>query len=131
MNCTHGLSGEVVRVDVSVGLLTIAEVMLSLSLHVYWHCLFHSCMLYLPKQSPLCNGTASYITTASSLQSHFFLYLVRTLACQQLSPHTQLAIASGSLLLSNHKTHVPYCNDMAESFRACVCLQWLERQYCQ
>jgi len=53
------------------------------------------------------SGTASFVTTASSLQSQSLLYLAHTKACQQLSPHTQLAIASGSLSLSKHKTHIP------------------------
>ena len=41
------------------------------------------------------------------LQSQSLLYLARMKACQHLSPRTQLAIASGSLPLSKHKTHAP------------------------
>jgi len=130
MTRSHVMSVEVVRGDVIVGLLTIAEVMLSLSLHVYWHCLFHSCMLYVPKRKPAVYGTASFITTASSLQSQSLLYLARTLACQLLSPHTQLAITSRSLLLSKQNTCSKF-NIMAGSCRACVCLEGVERQYGQ
>jgi len=104
MNSTYGISRVVVTGDKCGSTYKTAKVIVSQLLHFTWYCLFQLFELCHPRTVSLVYGTADFITNASLLASQSVLLLARTKDRQQLSPRTQLGLASGPCQIIQHIT---------------------------